>query len=35
VAPPVAEKKPHVTVTHGDSLLDNYFWMREKTNPES
>jgi oligopeptidase B len=34
VAPPAAEKKPHVTVTHGDSLLDNYFWMREKTNPE-
>src|SRR5262245_818172 len=34
VAPPVAEKKPHYTVTNGDSLLDNYFWMREKTSPE-
>ena len=34
VAPPVAEKKPHFTVTHGDSLRDDYFWMREKTNPE-
>jgi oligopeptidase B len=34
VAPPVAEKKPHLTVTHGDTLRDDYFWMREKTNPE-
>jgi oligopeptidase B len=34
VAPPVAEKKPHFTVTHGDTLRDDYFWMREKENPE-
>ena len=34
VAPPVAEKKPHFTVTNGDSLRDDYFWMREKTSPE-
>src|SRR5690349_25125147 len=34
VAPPVAEKKLHLTVTHGDTLRDDYFWMREKTNPE-
>jgi oligopeptidase B len=33
VAPPVAEKKPHMTVTHGDTLRDDYFWMREKSNP--
>src|SRR5262249_53705212 len=33
VAPPVAEKKPHFTVTNGDTLRDDYFWMREKTNP--
>ena len=34
VAPPVAAKKAHFTVTNGDSLRDDYFWMREKTNPE-
>ena len=34
VAPPVADKKPHFTVTHGDTLQDDYFWMREKSNPE-
>jgi oligopeptidase B len=34
VAPPVANKIPHLTVTHGDTLRDDYFWMREKTNPE-
>jgi oligopeptidase B len=32
-APPVATRKPHVTVTHGDSLRDDYFWMREKESP--
>ena len=34
VNPPVAEKKLHYTVTHGDSLRDDYFWMREKENPD-
>jgi oligopeptidase B len=34
VAPPTAVKKPHYTVTNGDTLRDDYFWMREKTNPE-
>jgi oligopeptidase B len=32
--PPVAEKHPHTTVVHGDSLTDDYFWLREKTNPK-
>lgn len=32
--PPVAKKVPKVTLTHGDRLVDDYFWMREKTNPE-
>jgi oligopeptidase B len=32
--PPVAAKKPHVTVTHGDTLRDDYFWLREKDNPD-
>jgi oligopeptidase B len=32
--PPVARKVPHVTEIHGHKLEDNYFWLREKKNPE-
>jgi oligopeptidase B len=32
--PPVAAKKPHATEIHGYKLNDDYFWMREKGNPE-
>jgi hypothetical protein len=32
--PPATEKKPHVTKIHGDTLVDNYFWLREKKNPD-
>ena len=32
--PPVARKAAHTTSLHGDTLQDDYFWMREKTNPE-
>src|SRR5436190_2311376 len=32
-ASPVTEKKPKVTEINGDRLVDNYFWLREKTNP--
>ncbi len=32
--PPATVKKPHVTKIHGDTLVDNYFWLREKTNPD-
>ena len=32
--PPVADKRPHLTVTHGDTLRDDYFWLREKTSPD-
>src|SRR6059058_4580618 len=32
--PPATEKKPHVTNIHGDTLVDNYFWLREKKNPD-
>lgn len=28
IKPPVADKVPTITVTHGDTLTDNYFWMR-------
>src|SRR5437870_12001560 len=30
---PITEKKPKVTEINGDRLVDNYFWLREKTNP--
>ncbi|HMF60046.1 MAG TPA: S9 family peptidase [Vicinamibacterales bacterium] len=32
--PPVAMKTPHVTTVHGDTLKDDYFWLREKSNPK-
>ena len=31
--PPMAEKKPKTTEIHGTTLVDDYFWLREKTNP--
>jgi oligopeptidase B len=33
-APPVAKKVPHVTDINGHKLVDNYFWLRDKPNPE-
>ena len=33
-APPAAAKKAHTTRIHGYTLEDNYFWLREKSNPE-
>ncbi len=33
-APPAAPKKPKVDVIHGDKRVDDYFWMRDKKNPE-
>jgi oligopeptidase B len=32
--PPVARKKPKITEIHGDRLVDEYFWLRDKSNPE-
>lgn len=32
-APPMAAKIPHVRELHGDRFVDDYFWLREKTNP--
>jgi oligopeptidase B len=32
--PPVAKKVPHVTEINGHRLVDNYFWLRDKKNPE-
>jgi len=31
--PPMTEKKPKSTNIHGETLVDNYFWLREKSNP--
>ena len=28
IIPPFAEKTPKTIVTHGDTMVDNYFWMR-------
>jgi oligopeptidase B len=33
VAPPVANVIPRVDTLHGDVRVDNYFWLREKTDP--
>ncbi len=32
--PPVARKDPHVTRIHGDTLTDDYYWLRDKGTPE-
>ena len=32
--PPMAEKKPKTTNIHGVTLVDDYFWLREKSSPE-
>ncbi|MFZ0808236.1 MAG: oligopeptidase B, partial [Candidatus Sulfotelmatobacter sp.] len=32
--PPVAKVVPHVTEVNGRKLVDNYFWLRDKPNPE-
>ena len=31
--PPATEKKPKITEINGDKLVDDYFWLREKSNP--
>jgi len=33
-APPVAAKKPNVVEKFGDKRVDDYFWLRDKSNPE-
>jgi oligopeptidase B len=32
--PPIAAKKTKEIITHGDKRIDDYFWLREKTNKE-
>src|SRR5664279_1324379 len=31
--PPVAAVRPHAITQHGETRVDNYFWLREKDNP--
>jgi len=33
-APPAAKKVPKVTEINGHKMVDNYFWLRDKKNPE-
>jgi oligopeptidase B len=33
-APPAAARTEHREVRHGSIVVDNYFWLREKSNPE-
>ncbi len=32
--PPIAKTSPKTDTLHGDTRIDNYFWMREKSDPE-
>ena len=32
--PPVAKKIAKTTTIHGETLTDDYYWLREKNNPE-
>ena len=34
IDPPAARKAPHVETLHGDKRVDDYYWLREKSNPE-
>jgi oligopeptidase B len=32
--PPVAKRVPHEITVHGDRLVDDYYWFRDRENPE-
>ena len=34
LAPPVAKKTPRTEVIHGETRQDDYYWLREKSDPE-
>jgi len=34
LTPPTAKIEPKTTIIHSDTLIDNYAWLREKSNPE-
>jgi len=33
-SPPAAKKVPHIVEINGHKMVDNYFWLRDKPNPE-
>ncbi|MGC1395438.1 MAG: S9 family peptidase [Coleofasciculaceae cyanobacterium] len=35
LTPPVAEKHPQSLITHKDERIDNYFWLRDRQNPQT
>jgi oligopeptidase B len=34
IVPPVAKVISKADTLHGDTRIDNYYWLREKSNPE-
>ncbi len=34
LSPPIAKKYPYTHSLHGDERIDNYFWLRDRENPE-
>jgi protease II len=32
--PPIAPKSPRTVVLHGETVVDDYWWLREKSNAE-
>jgi oligopeptidase B len=34
IQPPIAPKKPYKEVRHGETVEDDFFWLRQKKNPE-
>ena len=34
VVPPIAPKIAKTDVLHGETRVDNYYWLRDKTNPQ-
>src|SRR5690349_25063710 len=32
--PPAAPRNPHREIRHGATVIDDYFWLREKSNPK-
>ncbi|MGE0526103.1 MAG: S9 family peptidase [Bdellovibrionales bacterium] len=34
IPPPLAEQKPHALTIHGDTRVDEFYWLRERENPK-
>jgi len=34
LAPPLAKKVPHALTAHGETRIDDYYWLNERDNPE-